>query len=97
MEGKTISPCGILCSECPSLNTSCKGCLKERGRIFWTETYKGGIETCPIFECCVNGRGLLHCGQCQDLPCDIYMGLSDPNDPDIEASKKECIERLRSI
>lgn len=97
MEAPEISPCGIICSQCPSLHTSCRGCYQEKGKIFWTKNYSGGIETCPIFECCINGRGLLHCGQCGDLPCEIYMGLCDPNDPDVMGSKRKCIERLRSI
>lgn len=56
-----------------------------------------GIDVCPIFECCVSRNEMTHCGECDELPCGIYMGLIDPDDPEAMEAKNRCIERLRSF
>ena len=54
--------CGIYCGECEFREeTHCLGCVGMEGKLFWGE--------CPLARCCT-GKGLQHCGQCADFPCD---------------------------
>ena len=70
-----ISFCGVVCSKCQYFPGECSGCSAIKGQVFWLE-YTGGT-VCDIYECCVNTKNLVHCGQCENLPCDRYNG-SDP-------------------
>lgn len=65
-----VSCCGVICSECAYYPKECGGCPAIRGKVFWLE-YTGG-EVCPIYDCCVNGKKLPHCGRCTALPCSRY-------------------------
>lgn len=57
------SRCGVLCSECNYREQmNCGGCVHIQ-KPFWGEG-------CPLKECC-EGKGLEHCGQCADFPCDL--------------------------
>jgi hypothetical protein len=33
---------------------------------------------CPIFACCVEARGLEHCGLCLDFPCQVFVSHAAP-------------------
>jgi hypothetical protein len=35
------------------------------------------LDTCPIYTC-VQTKKFKHCGECEDLPCDIYYNMKDP-------------------
>jgi len=35
---------------------------------------------CPIFACCVEMRGLEHCGLCLDFPCQVFVSHAPPLD-----------------
>lgn len=80
-----ISVCGIdcqeACIECNKyLQELCKGCNDMKGKLFWTQYL--GLDTCPIYNCCVNQKRLDHCGHCEKLPCDIYFNTKDPSTPE---------------
>jgi len=81
-----LSVCGIDCAvmsiECNNsceelIKKPCRGCNAEGGRLFWTKYL--GLETCPIYNCCVNIKQFDHCGQCVELPCEIYFNTKDPS------------------
>jgi hypothetical protein len=83
---KDISVCGIdcavACGECNKMHEElvknpCKGCNAEKGKIFWVKFLN--LDTCPIYHCCVNEKQLPHCGQCPQLPCEIYFNTKDPS------------------
>ncbi|MCK5018837.1 MAG: DUF3795 domain-containing protein [Candidatus Peribacteraceae bacterium] len=78
-------PCGLLCGECKYLGKQCDGCGNVKGKPFWTIKFK--IEVCPIYDCCVNKKGLEHCGQCDEFPCKIFIDLKDPSMSDEEFEK----------
>lgn len=78
----SVSVCGIDCSvaciECNKyLDTPCKGCNEEKGRLYWTKYL--GLEVCPIYNCCVNIKGFEDCGRCENLPCEIFFSTKDPS------------------
>ena len=87
--------CGIYCGRCEYLDEMCKGCGAEKGKVFWTKSEEIPWDTCPIWKCCIEERQLEHCGLCSDLPCDTYLELRDPNDPQADLHKRECIESLK--
>lgn len=56
------SRCGIICSECKyKEQMNCKGCVNI-DKPFWG--------SCEVKSCC-EGKGLSHCGKCDDFPCDL--------------------------
>lgn len=63
--------CGLLCEECSFREShGCKGCIATNGNPFHG--------TCPIAVCCQE-RGNVHCGQCEQFPCEQLMQYScDP-------------------
>lgn len=73
--GKLISCCGTMCSECRYYPAECLGCQKIEGRVFWLEYT--GESICDIYNCCLNQKEYVHCGQCKELPCSRY-GQEDP-------------------
>lgn len=57
------SRCGILCSECEYRDEmSCGGCI-QIDKPFWGDA-------CPVKSCC-EGKGLAHCGECNDFLCGL--------------------------
>lgn len=81
---KIHTPCGQNCQECSHFEKSCKGCMNTGGLPFYIEHTPHKI--CPIFAC-VNGKGYLHCGNCDEYPCKKYMDLRDPSMTDNEWNK----------
>ena len=62
------SRCGLLCDGCPYREShGCLGCIELRGKPFWGE--------CPVAKCCQD-RGLSHCGECADIPCELLREFS---------------------
>ena len=35
------------------------------------------LDTCPIYSC-AKEKNLKHCGECEKLPCEIWMNTKDP-------------------
>lgn len=57
------SRCGILCRECEYRDKmNCGGCV-HIDKPFWGDS-------CPVKSCC-EGKGLKHCGKCNDFPCNL--------------------------
>jgi hypothetical protein len=57
-----LSLCGLYCGGCKNYkeNFNCMGCRNE----------KELVHDCPTRPCCIN-KGLLHCGECTDFPCNV--------------------------
>jgi hypothetical protein len=63
--------CGAYCGDCDAYEDgSCCGCGYGLGC-----TRRG---ECAVFVCCIADRGLEHCGQCVDFPCQVFMGHARP-------------------
>jgi len=82
---KIETVCGYSCSDCDHLGSECPGCEKAHGKPFWTEYV--GAECCPVYNCCVNEKGLPHCGHCPDLVCERFTRYRDPGMTDEEARR----------
>ncbi len=62
------SRCGILCSHCGYRDqVNCAGCLHIQ-KPFWGEA-------CPVKSCCEK-QNLEHCGQCDEIPCQLLHSFS---------------------
>jgi hypothetical protein len=101
---KDISVCGIdcavACAECNKheelQNNPCKGCNAAEGKIFWTKFMN--LEACPIYTC-VKDKQLKHCGECAELPCNIWLEMKDPSMTDEvhEQGIKDRVEVLKNL
>jgi len=72
-----MSPCGLDCASCEwhagGKPPRCAGCVEIKGRPFW------GI--CPTYTCVSNHKAG-HCGTCDEFPCEKFLDMFDPNDPE---------------
>ena len=91
-----VSCCGCVCSACRYYPGECPGCPAVEGRAFWRAYMGGGA--CDIYDCCVNTRGLAHCGRCPELPCRCYEG-EDPTKSAEENAEdhRRQLEQLRAM
>lgn len=59
------------------------------------------VESCPLYNCCVNTKKLEHCGLCSELPCETFLALRDPSLSDEETEnalvlrKNDLVKRKR--
>jgi len=77
--------CGLYCGDCHFLGKQCAGCGNVEGKPFWKTLLN--MEICPLHECCRNQKQLEHCGLCDDVPCETFLALRDPNMRDDEFQK----------
>lgn len=90
-----ISACGLNCNDCPFFKNPCPGCFEVMGKPFWAkEATDSGI--CQLFDCSVNQRGYENCGDCSDLPCQIFQDLKDPN-ISREEHEKSIVQRVKIL
>lgn len=89
-----VSCCGCVCSQCGYYPKDCAGCSAVEGKAFWL-AYTGGA-VCEIYGCCIQTKGLTHCGRCGELPCARYQG-GDPTKTGAENAEdhRMQMERLR--
>jgi hypothetical protein len=90
MDGHALlSYCGLYCGGCRSFGENsevgCRGCRAEPEMV----------SDCPTRACAI-GRGLLHCGECGDFPCDVLHGFYTDGIPH-HALACENMEELRSV
>lgn len=72
MDKNMIAYCGTYCGVCEWKKlTGCNGCKANAGKMFWGE--------CDKAKCCIS-KGLDHCGQYENLPCEMLRDLF--NDPE---------------
>lgn len=79
-ETGSLSVCGSDCSTCYCFGNLCAGCHTCSGKVFHVPEGKA----CAIYDCTVNNKGLKHCGQCSEAPCDVWMKTRDPKYSDEE-------------
>lgn len=79
----SLAPCGISCGEFEACKEAgCGGCQEIQGKPFFIKEF--GMETCPLYDCPVNKKGYQTCGECEELPCQIYQDWKDPSMSDAE-------------
>lgn len=85
------SPCGAVCVECPRFLRACRGCRAIKGKVFWLQYT--GHETCPIWQCCKDGKRK-DCGGCPELPCTRFMKDPSISDEENAANLKKMLDNL---
>ena len=85
------SPCGAVCVECPRFPRACRGCRAIKGKVFWLQYT--GHETCPIWQCCKDGKRK-DCGGCPELPCTRFMKDPSISDEENAANLKKMLDNL---
>ncbi|MFN8239463.1 MAG: DUF3795 domain-containing protein [Bacteroidales bacterium] len=78
-----LSVCGLKCDECEFFGKTCDGCVKVKGSTFWAKEMMPN-KVCPLFDCAVNKKGFRNCGDCSELPCELFRNMKDPNSTDEE-------------
>jgi hypothetical protein len=81
-----ISACGLKCDECEFFNVTCTGCMAVKGSTFWAKEMMPN-KVCPLFNCSVNTKNFRNCGDCTELPCEMFLGMKDPNSTEEEHQK----------
>jgi len=94
---KTISACGLDCSDCEFYEKTCAGCYAVQGATFWAQEMMPD-KVCPLFKCAFHDRGYESCGDCDELPCAMFLNMKDPalSDEEHERMIKVRVERLRT-
>ena len=80
-----LSVCGIDCDACGyKKDNECAGCriVAPKGRCIW-----GGH--CELYDCATE-KNLLHCGLCEDFPCEKLKEWATSENP-------ERIDNLRKL
>ena len=69
---ETLSYCGIYCGKCKNYkqNMNCCGCRNEPSLV----------NDCPTRACAIR-RGLLHCGECDEFPCELLNNFYHDGNP----------------
>jgi len=71
------APCGNFCGDCEYFDEKCNGCCNAAGQPFWANQLP--IDLCPIYKCCTYVKKQKHCGECSELPCEIFLKFRDPS------------------
>lgn len=89
----SISCCGADCSGCGCFGNMCKGCNASLGKVFHVP--EG--QACPIYECSINQKGMKGCGECGNVPCEIWRRTKDPGytEEEFERNIQERVNRLK--
>ncbi|MFC2078030.1 DUF3795 domain-containing protein [Candidatus Bipolaricaulota bacterium] len=69
---------------------TCRGCRGDR-TVHWSVDDDGTV-SCWILSCCVDERGLDHCSDCGEFPCDRLVSWSEGN-----AGYTKAFERLTAM
>jgi hypothetical protein len=85
-----ISVCGVNCEGCPHLNNGCIGCDVLEGKVYWTQYID--TDVCPLYKC-VKEKGYQNCGDCSQIPCELWFSLKDPSWSE-EEHQKSIQDRL---
>lgn len=93
MTPETLSCCGTKCSECGCYGSMCKGCNESAGKVF----HAPKRQACPIYECSVNKKKQAGCGDCKNLPCDVWRNTKDPSmsEEEFENNIRQRVENLK--
>ena len=86
MGSAELAYCGLDCGRCDCrAKTNCPGCQAAGGRMFWGE--------CQVATCCM-GKGLAHCGKCDEFPCDVLKEFAYSKE---HGDNGQRIERLKAL
>jgi hypothetical protein len=75
-ENYMLIVCGADCSGCSLKNDCQRNCDAIKGKAYWTKYI--GVEVCPVYAC-VASHSYKNCGDCPQLPCQLWSTLKDPS------------------
>lgn len=81
-----LSACGLICDDCEFYKQTCDGCHNVKGSTFWAKEMMPA-KVCPMYDCSVNKKGFRDCGDCGELPCQLFLNMKDPAITDEEHQK----------
>lgn len=81
-----LTCCGMECAACGAYPAKCPGCEACAGKVFHAPPGKA----CPIYECAVRKRKLVHCANCEQIPCSLWRETRDP-----QLSPEEFAQSIR--
>ena len=84
-----LSVCGTDCGNCGCYGDLCKGCNECDGKVFHSP------EGCAIYSC-VQSKGRKDCGECPEIPCEIWRKTRDPQFSD-EEFEKSISDRVKAL
>lgn len=90
---KRLGCCGVFCEECRHYPSECKGCTEIKGSVFWMKY--AGENICDIYDCCINKKKYVHCGKCEEFPCDLY-NHDEPTKPP-EENRLEHLNQMKML
>lgn len=92
-----LAACGAICKKCEYYHDKCDGCLESEGAPFWISYIER--EKCILYDCSVNDKGYINCGDCEELPCAKIVELKEPGITQEEHIKriKQQIRRLQAF
>jgi len=90
-----LSACGLICNDCQFFGKECNGCISVTGKPFWAAEIPV-TGTCPLYYCAINLKGYKNCGDCAELPCQMFINQKDPNTSDAEHKKSISI-RVKNL
>ncbi len=90
-----LSCCGTKCKECYCYGTMCNGCNVCAGKVF----HAPEGNACPIYECAINQKQFKNCGECNKVPCSIWMATRDPKytDKEFEQNVAMRVQALKEL
>lgn len=84
---QVTSRCGLMCNSCEFKEPNdCKGCIASNGNPFYG--------SCHI-AACAQGKGLNHCGECSEMPCDALHQYSCGDSEHCDNPKGARLDVLR--
>ena len=86
MKIASLNACGAYCDDCPHYRgkkkPACVGCKQSQGNPWWGE--------CGLYKCALE-KSVMHCGLCNEFPCDISATHFDPDNP---AGQRNAVVRI---
>lgn len=91
---KVLSACGLWCDECEHFKNQCDGCHSIKGSTFWAKEMMPS-KICPLYDCGINTRAYKNCGDCAELPCELFVKMKDPNSSEVEHQRMLKVRQER--
>ena len=92
---EVLSACGLICSECEFFEKQCNGCHAVSGQTFWALEHMP-TKICPLYDCAVNKHNFRVCGDCPEVPCNMFREMKDPSSSD-EEHRQGLIDRVARL
>jgi hypothetical protein len=66
-----------------------------KGQTYWALEHMPA-KVCPLYDCSVNNKNYRDCGDCSEVPCQVFREMKDPNSTD-EEHRQGLIDRVARL